>query len=231
MSLPFAAYAHQPSNHRSTHSSRPLGSPSNNNKPHQFSNNNVSFGIHRTRDDRCFITNTNPQKHHPIKPLCDLCFNKHVNPWHSTADCPLRHPTHIINKDIRERVMQYNALNGSMKKDFTKTQDTSRSLITSTTPATGRRVTILDSVTDNHESTPLINTTPSPTSPSNDVIIQLEEGTTTPDNNEIIDTEYFNLPIPPVANTGYITPTSFSPDDISPGELIHDHEQYLNYNS
>jgi hypothetical protein len=59
----------------------------------------------------------------PRIPPCNLCYNTHVNPWHSTEHCPYKHPTHILSKDIHECIMQYNAVHGAEKQGFTKTQD------------------------------------------------------------------------------------------------------------
>jgi hypothetical protein len=100
--LPIAAYAHHPSNHHSHNSSRPPRShnnknDNNNTSQHPSSQQTISLGIHRTRDGRRFITNNNHQQL-SSKPICDLCFNKHVNPWHSTTDCPLRY---IMDKDVQ----------------------------------------------------------------------------------------------------------------------------------
>ncbi len=48
----------------------------------------TSIGIHRTQDGRRFITNGTSTSS-SSRVACDLCFNKHVNPWHSTTDCLL----------------------------------------------------------------------------------------------------------------------------------------------
>jgi hypothetical protein len=89
----------------------------------------------------------------------------------------------------------------------------------------------LDASTTHLESPTPIDTTPILYTISDDAIIQLEEGTHPPDSDEIIDTTYFELRVPPVTNSGHVAQASLSLDDISPGELIHDHEQYLSYNS
>jgi hypothetical protein len=82
----------------------------------------TTIGLHRTRDGRKFITHNNnvASAHHPT---CLLCHYKHVNPWHETNNCPLKHPTHILPKDVREHVLQHNALHGAEKSDYTKDQD------------------------------------------------------------------------------------------------------------
>jgi len=91
--------------------------------------------IHHTKNGRRFLTLNKPSDTHSREntherqsphqpPPCTLCLNKHVNPWHGSDSCPYKHPTHILPKDVRERVMQHNALHGAEKRDFSKDQDT-----------------------------------------------------------------------------------------------------------
>lgn len=95
-----------------------------------------------------FHNNNNPNNnkhppsrnhHHPPKPnppypssaltpkdkhlLCKLCNNLHSSPWHTTDQCPLKDPTFIINKKIRENVMQHNNLYGKTNKNYNKNID------------------------------------------------------------------------------------------------------------
>jgi hypothetical protein len=78
----------------------------------------TTIEIHRTKDGRKFISHNNKllSQKSPLS-LCQLCFNKHVNPWHPTENCPYKHPTQILPRDVREHVMQHNALHGAEKKD------------------------------------------------------------------------------------------------------------------
>ncbi len=93
-----------------------------------------TVGIHHTKGGRHFLTirqmnNTRPSSGDQTigalsqqKAPCKLCLNKHPNPWHSENNCPYKHLTHIIPKDVRERVMQHNALHGAEKKAYSKNQ-------------------------------------------------------------------------------------------------------------
>jgi hypothetical protein len=95
-----------------------------------------TVGIHHTKGGRHFLTirqtnNTRPSSGDQTigalsqqKAPCKLCLNKHPNPWHSENNCPYKHLTHIIPKDVRERVMQHNALHGAENKAYSKNQDT-----------------------------------------------------------------------------------------------------------
>jgi len=64
-----------------------------------------------------------PPSPNPSKIACSLCYNKHVNPWHVTADCPYKHPSFILDKETCEWFIQHNAIFGSGKKSFHKNQD------------------------------------------------------------------------------------------------------------
>jgi hypothetical protein len=76
---------------------------------HPYPTKNKTFIIHRTFDGRRFLS----EQSSSTRPHCTLCHNKHPNPWHDTSNCPLKHPTHIIDTTIHEHVMQYNALHPS----------------------------------------------------------------------------------------------------------------------
>jgi hypothetical protein len=227
---PYATYSGTRPHHRSS-SSGSSTNPSRHKQHHGSTHPTTSIGIHRTRDGRRFITNGTPSSQ-SSRIACDLCFNKHVNPWHSTDDCPLQHPTFILDKDIRERVMQYTALHGIEKKGFTKDQDIPRSTQGPPLHATGRRVTILeDPSTNKVTDDPLDSSSPITSTSDDTTLIQLEEGTHLHDGAEIIDSTYFEVPVPPIANTGHLPTEHLQLDDIAPGELINDHQQYLTYNS
>jgi hypothetical protein len=62
--------------------------------------------------------------------LCKLCYNQHLNPWHSTDQCPFKNLTFIIKKQTRECVMQHNALHGHHNKNYNKNIDTPSSTST-----------------------------------------------------------------------------------------------------
>jgi hypothetical protein len=102
-------------------------SPNNNLKHHSTTSTNPTsttqqnrrFTLHHTKTGKRFISEPPTS----IRALCSLCFNKHPNPWHDTAHCPFKHTTHIIDKAIRERVMQHNALYGAENRHFTKSLD------------------------------------------------------------------------------------------------------------
>jgi hypothetical protein len=126
--------SHLPSSIKSTSSSQSASTRS---------NQTATIGIHRTKDGRKFISH-NTHSLGPKAPLCQLCFNKHVNPWHPTENCPYKHPTQILPRDVRERVMQHNALHGAEKKDFIKTQDVQNAKHTPP-QATGHSATVLES--------------------------------------------------------------------------------------
>jgi hypothetical protein len=121
MPTPFAARSFSsgpsPSNNKPA---QPSVSTKHSTKPSSVST--TTIGIHCTRDGRKFISQSNMISS-ACRPTCLLCYNKHVNPWHPTEHCPYKHPTHILPKDVRERVMQHNALHGSEKQDYNKEQD------------------------------------------------------------------------------------------------------------
>ncbi len=194
-----------------------------------------TISIHHTKGGRRFLavgnnsTNNKPKLRDTStnhqKPPCKLCLNKHTNPWHSEDNCPYKHPTHIIPKDIRERVMQHNALHGAENRNYSKNQDTPDA--TKTPPiATGH-----SAVTTSTEILPEL---PSDQSASN---LDTDSPQATIDDLdptlEIVNTEYFDVPFPP-ATANRVTSTSDQTpffNDIDPDEIITDHLQYLSYNS
>jgi len=183
----------------------------------------TTIGIHKTKDGRKFISHNNTVLH-PKKPLCQLCFNKHVNPWHPTENCPYKHPTQIIPRDVRERVMQHNAIHGAEKKDYTKTQDTPHAA-TSPPQATGNSATTLES-----SHIPIIPTE----QPENNIDSSSPSAASTQsfeDTDEIIDTEYFDIPFPPATANMATTSNTQQFEDIDSASTITDHLQYLSYDS
>ena len=179
----------------------------------------TTIDIHHTKDGRKFVSHNNllsPAK----KPSCLLCNNKHANPWHPTENCPYKHPTQILPNDIRERVMQHNALHGAEKKDYTKDQD-----LPNTKPSPPQAASAITTSLEEiqHPSSPDTSFESHPTISSNNDNFD--------DNNEIIDTEYFDLPLaPPIANAASI-PTSQLYTDLDPDTIITDPLQYLSYES
>jgi len=188
--------------------------------------------IHHTKNGRRFLTLNKPNattsrgnnhdRTSPNQPPpCTLCLNKHVNPWHSSDSCPYKHPTHILPKDVRERVMQHNALHGAEKRDFSKDQDTPDQH-KQPPQATGHSAITTSEELQSSDTQPIIPTNNIPSDPT-DVDPDLE----------IIETEYFDLPTPPAtANKAIISPTHdklYSDDD--PDKIITDHLQYISYYS
>jgi hypothetical protein len=186
-----------------------------------------------------------------IQPHCKLCNNGHPNPWHTEANCPFKDPTHILCKTTRENVMQHNSLYGAINKNFSKSQDTSSTTQRVPTPpilpntrkspptvrfATGATTTTTDNPDPTSE-TPL--TIPIPEDPSNDDIISTPSPTylpfdTTDDYyDETIHTEYFDLPVPPMANvcTGFTAANPTFEENTAFSDLILDPMQYLSFSA
>jgi hypothetical protein len=189
--------------------------------------NLATIGIHCTRDGRKFISH-NDKILSSKQPSCQLCFNKHASPWHAKNDCPYKHPTHIVSKDIWERVMQHNALHGAENKNYNKTQDLPTAA-SSPHQATGHSATVLES-----SHLPFDPSTTSENSSTTASAIENPTNESTPsidDSNEVIDTEYFDIPIvDAVANAANINPsTPYA--DIKSDAVIMDHLQYLSYES
>jgi hypothetical protein len=186
-----------------------------------------SMAIHKTKDGRRFLmySKQQPKSVYSRPSPCQLCYNKHVNPWHSTNQCPYKHPTYIIAKDVRERIMQHNALHGSENPNYTKTQDTPDAM-KQPPQATGHSA--ITSIENNTiQSDNIISSNPDE---SSDLPVSFEE--IDPDM-EIIDTEHFDLPLTQAtANKACIKPSeSTNYSDLSGDEFITDHLQYLAYNS
>jgi len=211
---PFAArgLSHPPSSIKSTSSSQSASTRS---------NQATTIGIHRTKDGRKFISQNNHLLG-PKAPLCQLCFNKHVNPWHPTENCPYKHPTQILPRDVRERVMQHNALHGAEKKDFTKTQDVQNAKHTPP-QATGHSATVL-------ESSHLPISSDLQSSPTTSIETSLEDSSDLEPSDEIIETEYFDVPFPPATGNA-ATSNALPYADIDCDSVITDHLQYLSYDS
>ena len=117
--------------------------------------------------------------------------------------------------------MQHNALHGAENKHYSKTQDLPTAA-SSPRQATGHSATTLESSHLPHDTSitePLIETTTDETTPLLD------------DSNEVIDTEYFDIPIvDAIANVANINPTT-PYADIESDAVITDHLQYLSYES
>jgi hypothetical protein len=219
---PFAAIGSSPSPHFKHYNK----TTNNNNTSYQHTNKSIStsnntFGIHRTRDGRRFITTTNTSRVEPSRPACVICYNRPVNPWHSTNNCPYKHPTHIIDKDIRERVLQHNAIHGTEKRNFNKTTDIHRS--GPPPPQTAATGSII--IPDTAPGTPSNSSTSPSSSPDIETdLSRLKEDNILLPNDEVIESEYFSYPAE--ANLGHSTSPDFTAD-----EIISDHLQYLSYHS
>jgi hypothetical protein len=187
----------------------------------------TTIGIHRTKDGRRFVSHNNKLLSSK-QPLCQLCSNKHANPWHATEDCPYKHPTHILSKDIREKVMQHNALHGAENKNYHKNQD----IPTSTnTPrqATGHSATTLES-----SHLPFNDSTPTTITEELDTIPTMSNSDSSDspeDVNEIIETEYFDIPLVSATANAASTTIDTPYADIESDAVITDHLQYLSYES
>jgi len=203
----FAARSYR-SSHTMTNTKQPTS---------KHDSNQSTIGLHRTKDGRKFISHNNvltPAR----QPSCLLCNNKHANPWHPTENCPYKHPTQILPKDVRERVMQHNALHGAKKKDYNIDQDLP-ALKASPPQAAIAMTTNIESTSNLSDSSSYDQNIVSP--PSD---LLLEE-------DEIIETEYFDLPLPPpMANIASI-PSSDLYKDLEPDTVITDPLQYLSYES
>lgn len=189
----------------------------------------ATIGIHRTKDGRRFVSHNN--KFLTAKqPLCQLCSNTHANPWHATENCPYKHPTHILSKDIRERVMQHNALHGVENKNYSKSQDLPGST-SKPRQATGNSASTLDS-----SHLPFDNS-PSTTTDQSDVLAQstntsnIDVSDEPAEENEIIDTEYFDIPLISATANAASAPVDSPYADIESNAVITDHLQYLSYKS
>ncbi len=188
---------------------------------------NTMIGIHRTKNGRKYISHNNTVLS-PKAPLCQLCFNKLVNPWHPTDNCPYKHPTQIIPKDVRERIVQHNALHGAEKKDYNKNQDVKSSPF-SPPPAAGNHASVLDPSHLPVNSTDL-DTTESPP-PADSTSTMTSDDTLHHESDEIINTEYFDIPFPPATANAASTSTTLPYEDIDSDSIITDHLQYLSYDS
>jgi hypothetical protein len=183
--------------------------------PKHIPSSTTTIGLYKTKDGRKFISHNNnitPAR----RPSCLLCNNKHTNPWHDTSNCPLKHPTHILPKDVRERVLQHNALHGTEKRGYTKDQDIQTKA--STPPQASSAITSLDPIIDTS------TTIPQALEPALD--------TTEPtDHDEIIETEYFDIPVPPAVANLASTSVTDPYQDIDPDLFVTDAIQYLAYDS
>jgi hypothetical protein len=121
-------------------------------------------------------------------------------------------------------------LQGTEKKGFTKSQDAPKLSQGPHLPAAGHRVTILEDPSTDID-TPLEPSSDNPSFSDDTTLIQLEEDTHLQDIDDIVDSTYFEVPVQPTANTGCLTTEHLPLEDIVPGELVHDHQQYLAYNS
>jgi hypothetical protein len=185
--------------------------------PKYDSSSTTTIGIHRTKDGCKFISHNNilTAAHHPY---CLLCNNKHANPWHPTENCPYKHPTQSLPIDVCKRVMQHNALHGAEKKDYTKDQYLPNSK--PSPPQAARTITTTD------EYLP-VSSSQSVDQPS----LEHVESVPIHDEDEIIDTEYFDLPLPtPTENIASVSSTDLY-QDLEPDTVICDPLQYLSYES
>jgi hypothetical protein len=212
---------------------------SNNNSMHNNLHNNKSSNststkpnkqhrrltLHHTSDGRHFISKPTTY----TRPLCTLCFNKHPNPWHDTDHCPFKHPTQIIDEDIRESVMQHNALHGAETRNFTRNQDSPN--IGACPPLHLSSTARANCAVTSHEDPDCITSSRLPIS---DPTTFEDHSSTIQDNlqvHEIVNTEVFEVPTVPQANMDNASLLPNINEDYALDELIFDPAQYLSYSS
>lgn len=178
---------------------------------------NRRFTLHHTSNGKRFIS----ESPNSTRAQCSLCFNKHPNPWHDTMHCPFKHTTHIIDKAIRKRVMQHNALHGAENRHFTKDLDSpstgNKPISSLHSPATAN-CAITDNSTTDIDSTLDHEPFPSPTLNDHEL-------------HEIVNTETFEVPLLPQANMGHTSPLPNITEDFALDDLIFKPTQYLSYSS
>lgn len=82
----------------------------------------MAFKVMQSRPEHCPII-TSPSQHHQNLPP-PATFNKnnkcnqHPNPWHITEQCPVKDPSLIQNKLIRNNVMQHDTLSCRTNNKF-----------------------------------------------------------------------------------------------------------------
>ena len=118
--------------------------------------------------------------------------------------------------------MQHNALHGAEKKDFIKTQDVQNAKHTPP-QATGHSATVL-------ESSHLPISSDLHSSPTTSIEASLEDSSDFEPSDEIIETEYFDVPFPPATGNA-ATSTALPYADIDCDSVITEHLQYLSYDS
>jgi hypothetical protein len=118
--------------------------------------------------------------------------------------------------------MQHNALHGAEKKDYCKTQDISTGH-SSPPQATGHSATILESSHLPSE------TTEQPNLDSSEPIDQEDEIPSVNESDEIVETEYFDIPFAPAHVNVATTINNYK--DIDSDSIITDHLQYITYDS
>jgi len=167
-----------------------------------------------TIDPSAFAVRSNISRHTQPSNTSTSSHNKHVNPWHETNNCPFKHPTHILPKDVRERILQHNALHGAEKSDYTKDQDIQNKA--PTPPQAASAITSIDPSID--------------TSPTVKPALESSSDDQQPDiHDEIVETEYFDIPFPPAVVN--LASTTDPYQDIEPDLFLTDALQYLAYDS
>jgi hypothetical protein len=175
----------------------------------------------------------------PPRDLCQLCDNKHPNPWHKTTNCPFRVPAFVEQKATCERVLQYNNIHGRINPDFNKALDTSASPLCSSSyprpniPVTANSATVtIDTTTnsifgqDNQASEHLPDYCTE--------IFENAEGAHDEacyNAKDIINEKYIDTLVSPSANMGIGPRRTLHDDDDNSafGDLIMDPLQFLSY--
>jgi hypothetical protein len=111
--------------------------------------------------------------------------------------------------------MQHNALHGAEKSDYTKEQDLPNQKASPPQAASG--------ITTSDDSTLSSINTSSDAEQLTDIV--------TNENDEIVDTEYFDLPFPPPTANRATLSEATAYNDLEPNTLIMDSLQYLAYDS
>jgi hypothetical protein len=169
--------------------------------------------------------------------LCKLCNNLHSSPWHTTEMCPLKDPTYIDNKTIRENVMQHNNLFGKINKNYNKNIDLptphpkpSKAII----PSQAHSATII--TPDQSQDSVINNFDPyaPPVTPLEDPFCNYQVSPLLPDQpstDDIIQTSSFEVPIPPSANLCTTHNSNPCPDSSTFVDLIFNPTDYLHFSS
>jgi hypothetical protein len=151
--------------------------------------------------------------------------------------CPLKDPTYIINKKVKENIMQHNNLYGKVNKQYHKDIDlpTTNTKPTKATIPTVANSTHTTSISPSATTTDFFDPYAPITPPLEDPHLPYDlsnhpSSSETESSNDIIQTETFDVPIPPITN--YCTKGPTDTSQTSPFiDLIFDPTDYLHFSS